>query len=239
MATKIEWCDETVNPITGCTQISPGCKNCYAKKIAESFRGKPGYDSKNPFKVQFHEDKLKIPLKWNRTKRIFMVSMGDIFHQHVPDEWIDKIFLSMNQVPHHKYLILTKRPLRMFDYCKNYFEKHEKFPKCVWLGVTAEDQQRANERLPLLLETPAYHHFVSVEPMLEPVKLLFNGKYKLDWVIVGGEKAGDKARFMEPDWARDVRDQCKATNTPFFFKQMTNERLIPDDLNIKEFPAGL
>ncbi len=88
-------------------------------------------------------------------------------------------------------------------------------------------------------DTPAYHHFVSVEPMLEPVKLIIYRKYELDWVIVGGEKAGDKARFMEPDWARDVRDQCKANNTTFFFKQMTNERLIPDDLNIKEFPAGL
>lgn len=136
-------------------------------------------------------------------------------------------------------MILTKRPERMQSYCKYYYEKHGRFPKSVWLGVTAEDQQRANERLPILLDTIGYHHFVSVEPMLEPIKLTFSGKSKLDWTIVGGERSWNNARILNPDWARNLRDQCKIKNVPFFMKQMTNDALIPDDLNINEFPLGL
>lgn len=232
MSTKISWCDETCNPIKGCTHISPGCQNCYARELLKK-------DGLDPSQIAFHEDKLGVPQSWRKSKRIFMVSMGDIFHKLVPDIWIDRIFRSMNQVPHHKYLIITKRPERMLQYCRNYVMKHNLFPKWVWLGVTAEDQQRADERLPLLLETPAYHHFVSVEPMLEPIKLTFSGRYKLDWAIVGGEKAGNRARYMHADWARDVRDQCNAIGVPFFMKQMTNEAPIPVDLDIKQFPIEL
>lgn len=232
MATKIEWCDESRNSIKGCTKISPGCNNCYACELIKK-------DGGEPHKITFHEDKLQIPQSWKKSKIIFMNSMSDIFHHHVPDEWIDRIFNGMHESPHHHYMILTKRPERMQSYCKTYYEKYNRFPKSLWLGVTAEDQQRANERVPLLLDTIAYHHFVSVEPMLEPIKLTFSGKYKLDWTIVGGERSWNNARFMNPDWPRDIRDQCKINNVPFFMKQMTNDAPIPVDLDIKEFPSSL
>jgi protein gp37 len=232
MATKIEWCDETINPVTGCTRISPACDNCYAIEMMKK-------DGKNPHQISFKNDQLKKLQKWRKSKVIFVVSMGDIFHQNVSDEYIDLIFAFMNRSPHHKYLILTKRAERMLFYCQKYCKKHNRFPRWVWLGVTAEDQLRADYRLSLLLQTPAYHHFVSVEPMLGPIKLPFGGKYPLDWVIVGGEKAGNKARLMHPDWARDVRDQCNVNDVPFFLKQMTNELAVPADLNIKQFPQGL
>ena len=233
MKTKIEWCDYSLNPIKGCTKISPGCDNCYAHTMLEK-------DGKNPFKVTLYEDKLQVPQSWRKSRIIFMVSMADIFHRSVPDAYIDRIFNAMSVARHHKYMILTKRPQRMYEYCMNYVKTHNRtFPKWVWLGVTAEDQKRADERLPILLNTPAHHHFVSVEPMLEPVKLTFSVKQTLKWLILGGEKAGSRARYMEPDWARDVRDQCIATGTPFFFKQMTNKAYIPADLNINQFPIGL
>ncbi len=240
MPTKIEWCDETLNPITGCTPISPGCQNCYAKTMIETrFTNSPGYDKNDPFKVTFHPERLNSLLNRSKPQRIFMVSMGDMFHKDVPDAWINKIFQAMILASQHQYLILTKRPERMYSYCSNFYERHKIFPKSVWIGVTAEDQQRADERLPLLLKTPAYHHFVSVEPMLGPVQLTFNGRYKLDWVIVGGEKSRENARYMNPDWARNVREQCVTNQTAFFFKQMTNKALTPLDLMIQEFPVGL
>ena len=232
-----KWWDESRNPIRGCTKISPGCDNCYACELMLK-------DGVNPHEVTLNKDHLTIPQSWRKSKKIFVVSMADMFHRAVPDEYIDLIFMHMHMNPHHKYLIVTKRPQRMRDYCKKHYEKHGNFPKSVWLGVTAEDQQRADERIPILLDTISYNHFVSVEPMLEPVKLIFEAKRKLKWVVCGGEKINDpirkhEARVMEPDWARDVRDQCAAHNVEFFMKQMTNLEPIPTDLNIKQFPQEL
>lgn len=232
-----KWWDESRNPIKGCTKISPGCKHCYACDLLKK-------DGVDPHQITLNHDHLTIPQSWKKSKKVFLCSMSDIYHNHVPDNYIDRIFSSIKVNPHHKYLIVTKRPQRMRDYCRKYYETHGNFPKSVWLGVTAEDQQRADERIPILLDTIAYHHFVSVEPMLEPVKLLFEKKRKLKWVIVGGEKINDpknkhKARIMEPDWARSVRDQCMVHSVPFFMKQMTNRACIPSDLNIKQFPLGL
>lgn len=234
-----KWWDTSLNPIKGCKKISPGCLNCYACEI---LRDK---EKVNPHQITFNEDHLSIPQSWKKSKNVFMVSMSDMFHDHVPDDYIDRIFSSMKMNPHHNYLIVTKRPLRMRDYCIKYYEKHGNFLKSVWLGVTAEDQQRADERIPILLDTIAYHHFVSVEPLLEPVKLIFEAnRRKLKWVICGGEKINDhqkkhKARIMDPLWTRYVRDQCIANAVPFFMKQMTNKKSIPGDLNIKEFPFEL
>ena len=236
--TTTKWWDQSINSVKGCTKISPGCLNCYA---CEALRNKDGV---NPHIITFHKDKLPIP-SWRRSYIVFMVSMSDLFHQNIPDAWIDKVFAAMNQAPHHKYVIITKRHERMYDYCTKYYIKYNSFPKCVWLGVTAEDQQRADERLPVLLKTPAYHHIVSVEPMLEPVKLTFSGKYKLDWVINGGENINSygisrsNARSMNPDWARDVRDQCVENNVPYFMKQMTNCKKIPEDLQIQQYPMSM
>jgi len=241
MTYENKWWDESLNPIRGCSKISPGCNNCYAYEMI--LRG-----GQNPHRIIFNGDHLTKQQKWKKSRKIFNVSMSDMFHQAVPFEYIDLIFFNMRINPQHTYFILTKRPDRMREYCKKYYQKHNNFPKCVWLGVTAEDQQRANERVPILLDTIAYNHFVSVEPMLEPVKLLFEAKRKLKWVICGGEKIlnpihKNKIRIIDPAWARNLRAQCSAHNVPFFMKQMNifpdRSIDIPPDLYLKQFPISL
>ncbi len=308
--TGIEWTDATWNPIVGCSVISPACTNCYAMaQAARIQRMKPEthyagttQDSKaGPVwtgKLNAAPDDIWMrPLRWKRPRRIFVNSMSDLFHQTVPDEWIDRVFAIMALAPQHTFQVLTKRPDRMRKYLgsskaeqseaaerigwlimSEFLADESKavpahwpmtasalihgptpntpnvaFPRPnlwplpnVWLGVTAEDQTRADERIPHLLSTPAAVRFVSVEPMLGPVHLGYigwpngsglkrtglsaltgikyiDGEYKgrvpkLDWVICGGE-SGPKARPMHPDWARSLRDQCAAAGVPFFFKQ--------------------
>lgn len=238
MATKIDYCDETVNPITGCSKFSPGCLNCYAALMANRLKGRFGY-GEDPFKVTFHPDKLNTPMKWKSPKVIFVCSMGDIFHADVQIDWIDKVFQMVSQFNQHQYLILTKRAQRMHDYVIDYEKRIGPLPSNAWLGVTIEDQVRTNERLPLLLNTPAQHHFVSVEPMLQTIVLnCVLGKYPLDWVICGGE-TGTKARYMNPDWTRYLRDQCAYLNIAFYMKQMSQKAFIPQDLFVRQLPARL
>jgi len=239
--TKIEWTRDingnpgkTWNPITGCTPISEGCEHCYARRMAQRLKGRYGYPEDDPFRVTFHPDRLDQPLKWKKPRMVFVCSMGDLFHEDVKDEWIDSIFSTMisTYYGYHTYLILTKRPQRMKAYLsrRKYTGKHS---FRIWLGVTCENQQRADERIPILLQIPAAVRFVSIEPMLGPVDLTFinpfddfhtdaldtpDPSYKLHWVILGGE-TGPGARPMHPDWARSVRDQCQAAGVPFFFKQ--------------------
>ena len=165
---KIEWLDggASWNPITGCTPISEGCANCYAKTMAETrLRGMFGYDKEDPFKITFHEDKVTQPLKWKRPRKIFVCSMGDLFHDDVKNWQIVRVFCAIGLAQQHTFLILTKRPERM----KHYMEKFN--PKNVWIGVTAENQRTADERIPILLDTPAAKRFVSVEPMLEAMNI--------------------------------------------------------------------
>ena len=403
---KIEWLDggASWNPITGCTPISEGCANCYAKTMAETrLRGMFGYDKEDPFKVTFHEDKLDQPLKWKKPRKVFVCSMGDLFHEDVPDERIDQIMSIIlasyifTNTRKHTFILLTKRAERMRHYFR-YREPMEMFKTWInicpifsgdvsitfselvkdavygswyktdsgyinklwplpnlWLGVTAENQRTADERIPILLSTPAAKRFVSVEPMLEAMNLTcfippiammppdkapetweewnslnlwpdwvpqrvrdliekfwvesFHGgpqewlrdsicqrsapcgakmthtdclgkdkvvtgrfihtwnnmcmliddqgehnvastpsrnifdpgppssSYQLlDWVICGAE-TGQNARPMNLDWARDLRDQCKAGDVPFFFKKAgPNNTPIPDDLMIREYP---
>lgn len=226
MSTKIEWTDETWNPITGCTPTSEGCQNCYAKRMATRLRGRYGYPKDNPFKVTFHPDRLAQPLKWKKPRRIFVCSMGDLFHKSVPNLTIDLIWEKMKKCPKHTFLILTKRPERLL---KDY-DNSDPLPN-VWLGVTAENQARADERIPMLLQIPAAVRFVSLEPLLGPVDFTdrpldpestmgeWSDLDQLNWVIVGGE-SGPGARRMRIDWVRSVRDQCQEAGVPFFFKQM-------------------
>lgn len=259
--TKIEWADAVFNPVTGCTKISPGCAHCYAEGIAKRFWGERKFSD-----VQFHYDRLQIPLKWRTPKRIFVNSMSDLFHKDVSDLAIRMIFETMGRAHWHTFMILTKRPERMKQVISDlvdegdFFSDHwhvpgeakEFFPN-VWLGVTAENQQTADERIPILLQTPAAVRFVSVEPMIEPVDL-FGGAYgpnwlegwevrmehdsrcdgscsrglcpvpvqcrtnKLGWVICGCE-SGPHARPMEYEWAYELLEQCRDTDTPFFYKQ--------------------
>lgn len=257
---KIEWTDRVWNPVTGCTKISDGCKNCYAETMAKRFAGEKGWGTKeDPFAVRLHPDRLNEPLKWKKPSKIFVCSMGDLFHEDVPFEFIDKVFAVMALSPQHTFQVLTKRPERMKGYLADEMRQvnvaswfkggeyysHEVSPwplPNVWLGVTAENQEQADKRIPILLQTPAAVRFVSIEPMVGGVNLkhLRNGDIstsalsgnqtnmsvvlpwsdtnKLDWVIVGGE-SGPGARPMHPDWVRSLRDQCKAANVPFMFKQ--------------------
>ena len=230
MPTKIEWCEESWNPITGCTPISEGCVHCYARRMAQRLKGRYGYPEDDPFRVTFHPDKLDEPLKWKKPRMIFVCSMGDLFHEDVPYHWITNILNIAHICYRHTFLILTKRPQNAVEYFK---KRLSMWPfRNVWLGVTAENQQRADERVPILLQIPAAKRFVSIEPMLGPVDVSYplnggpeqNGYGEwyqtfppLDWVILGGE-TGPGARPMHPDWARSVRDQCQAADVPFFFK---------------------
>ena len=258
---KIEWLDggASWNPITGCTPISEGCANCYAKTMAETrLRGMFGYDKENPFKITYHFNKLDQPLKWKKPRKIFVCSMGDLFHKDVPTGLILDIFGVITGADQHTFLILTKRPERMKSFME-YINRFRTTPlKNVWLGVTAENQRTADERIPILLDTPAAKRFVSVEPMLEEIDLnLFRNDRStyvmskvnhhpgyectgqrsfVDWVICGAE-TGQNSRPMDLKWARDLRNQCAEANVPFFFKKAGPiGTLIPVDLMIREYP---
>jgi len=243
--THIEWADEVWSPVTGCTKISPGCKHCYAERMAKRLRGRFGYPKDEPFQVTLHPERLIGPKKWKKPRMVFVCSMGDLFHEDVPFDFIHQVFNVMADCRGigHTFLVLTKRPKRML----RFFKSEDRLyipPKNVWLGVTAENQEQADKRIPILLQIPAKVRFVSVEPMLGPIDLLtdkyhwleFDGIYPgLDWVICGGE-SGPVARPMNPDQARELRDQCKAAGVPFFMKQIDKRTPIPDDLMIREFP---
>jgi len=231
MPTKIEWAEESWNPITGCTPISEGCEHCYARRIAQRLRGRCGYPKDDPFRVTFHPDRLDQPLHWKKPRMIFVCSMGDLFHPDVSEYDILAIWQRMGEFhdregtilpvekrPGHTYMVLTKRPERALKFLScRYPHGYER--KNVWLGVSVENQKRADVRIPILLQIPAAKRFVSIEPMLGSIKLQHYGTgTSIDWVICGGE-SGPGARPMHPDWPRSIRDQCQAAGIPFFFKQ--------------------
>lgn len=230
--TKIEWATASWSPVTGCTKISPGCKNCYAERMSKRLAGRFGYPAVDSFRVTLHPDKLDQPFKWKKPRRIFVCSMGDLFHDDVPINFIHRVFHAAENAPQHTYLFLTKRPKRMAEIIKNHWWINKpRFPNW-WLGVTAENQEQADKRIPILLQIPAAVRFVSVEPLLSAVDI---GRYLLDnddldlsggwpqpdglnFVIAGGE-SGPGARPCHPDWVRSLRDQCQEASVPFMFKQ--------------------
>jgi protein gp37 len=283
--TTIEWTDATWNPITGCSVVSPGCANCYAMRLAgtrlQHHPSRKGltHDSKaGPVwtgEVRLNEEWLKQPLQWRRPRKIFVCAHGDLFHEAVPDEWIDRVFVVMALSPQHIFQVLTKRPERMRDYIRRRdqrggipapdlaalitatrqytpaFDLRKGWPlPNVWLGVSVEDQRRADERIPHLLATPAAVRWISAEPLLEPVNLYgcdpspehgipeagpdvsLEAYWRhddppdspprpgIDWVVVGGE-SGPGVRPMLLDWARSIRDQCAAADVPIFVKQLS------------------
>jgi len=168
MPTKIEWAEETWNPVTGCTPVSEGCQNCYAARMARRLAGRCGYPADEPFRVTLHPERLEQPAKWRKPRRIFVCSMGDLFHPDIRWEYIYDVFLAMYNAGWHTFLVITKRPGRM----KAIIEEHiPHVADNIWLGVTAENQGRADERIPVLLSIPAAVHFVSIEPCLGPVDL--------------------------------------------------------------------
>jgi protein gp37 len=236
--TKIEWTNETWNPTTGCDKVSQGCKNCYAETVAKRFWVERKFTD-----VQMHEERLTIPMKWKQPKMIFVDSMSDLFHEAISFEFINHVFTVMSDVDQHIYQVLTKRPKRMLEFFEWKSKLHNfkwQPSNNVWLGVSCENQETADERIPLLLQVPAAVRFLSCEPLLgkidlQQVKVKFlNAEFIIDvlegttfskgdtqeihWVIAGGE-SGHGARPMHPDWVRSLRDQCQAADVPFFFKQ--------------------
>lgn len=268
--TKIEWTDATWNPITGCSVVSPGCTNCYAMKLAgtrlqhhPSRAGLTRDTKAGPVwtgEMRFNEEWLTQPLAWKRSRMVFVCAHGDLFHEDVPDSWIDRVFAVMALAPQHTFQVLTKRAARMRAYVQEaitsgrwllwvhpslghpIFDYAAQWPvmfRHVWLGVSAEDQERADNRLPDLLATPATTRFLSAEPLLGPLDIAWaiapvrieiaagfqmRGRFSpgletlrpISWIIVGGENG---PRPMQAEWAQSIRDQCAAAGTPFFFKQ--------------------
>ena len=244
MPTKIEWTDETWNPVTGCTKVSAGCKNCYAERIAKRFWGDRKFTD-----VQCHPERLEIPLHWKKPRRIFVCSTSDLFHEDVPAEFIISVFEVMFACPQHTFQVLTKRPERfspvLFGHEGNYYLGGGDYLPNVWLGVSVENNDQLS-RTTSLVAISYFKHFISFEPLLENIGVipwlynedLFGNQvegHSIDWVIVGAE-TGPGARYMNPDWARSIRDQCGNAGIPFFMKQMTGKALIPDDLMIREYP---
>ncbi|MFT3964092.1 DUF5131 family protein [Propionivibrio sp.] len=224
---KIEWTDETWNPVTGCTKISAGCKHCYAErewprmtKLVPSYAGRAFTD------MRCHPERLEQPLLWKRPRRIFVNSMSDLFHEDVPVDFIRAVFEVMARCPQHTFQILTKRAERMQFLLWSEFDWIP-LPN-VWLGVSVENQEIADARIPLLLETPAAVRWISAEPLLGAIDVerylefyiggSLHDAFGLDWVVVGGE-SGPSARPMHPDWVRSLRDQCADSEIPFLFKQ--------------------
>jgi len=209
-SSQIEWTDSTWNPVTGCTKVSPGCKNCYAERMANRLRamGQPNY--KNGFELTLHEHVVERPLSWKKPQVIFVNSMSDLFHEEVPAEFIFRLFNVMEKAHWHHFQILTKRAERLEAL------SHElPWPKNIWMGVSVEDQTHTS-RINHLRRTPAAIKFLSVEPLLGPIKdLNLDG---IQWVIVGGE-SGPRARPLEEAWVVNIRDLCVDGGVPFFFKQ--------------------
>lgn len=249
---KIEWLKgsngihgATLNPFVGCSKISEACTNCYAEKMAWRLKnmGIPAYqnvvtDNGWTGKLATNRSQLGKLQRWKKPRRVFMCSMSDIFHEKADSRWIDDILDSCIASPQHTYIFLTKRPQnieKIFPVCTG--KQLDFLATKAWIGVTVENQQRADERIPILLQIPAAVRFVSIEPYLEyidlenidygapyPLKMAALSGYfanhnhmKLDWVICGGE-TGPRARPMHPDWVRSLRDQCVESGTPFFFK---------------------
>ena len=223
--TKIEWADASWSPITGCDPISAGCENCYARRMARRLGGRFGYSRyPNHFDVTFHPDRLDQPLKWRKPRRIFVCSMGDLFHEDVEWNWQYKVFEIMFINPDHIYLVLTKRPERMknvlsdiwFHLGRNY--PYADFPfKNLWFGVTAENQKLYEERWIIASKISATVKFVSLEPALEHIDIDIFAPWP-DWVIWGPETGPGKRPFKN-EWAESVFEQCREKNIPFFDKR--------------------
>ena len=270
----IEWTDATWNPTVGCTKVSAGCDHCYAETLVNRFAGtSPAFPTTFDI-VNLRSDRfLTQPLRWRKPRRIFVNSLSDLFHKDVPDDFIARVFAVMAACPEHTFQLLTKRHGRMRSLLSS-----EEFPPAVlahwvgggwtpldpnwwplpnlWLGVSAEDQDAADLRIPALLDTPAAVRWVSAEPLLGPIDLGFTepcdhvryshldiGCWRaIDWIVAGGE-SGAQARPMGPDWARSLRDQCVTAGIPFLFKQWggrtpkVNGRTL-DGRTWDEYPAS-
>lgn len=212
---KIEWTESSWNPLTGCNKVSPGCKHCYAERMARRLQAMGLEKYRNGFVLTLHPEVLEDPLHWEKPQLIFVNSMSDLFHENVPLDFIQQIFAVMRRAHWHIFQILTKRAERLLA-----LDPLVDWPPNVWMGVSVENSDYLY-RIHLLRQTHAVIKFLSCEPLLGPLpNLPLEG---IHWVIVGGE-SGPKARPMDPAWAREIRDQCQAARVPFFFKQWGGTR---------------
>lgn len=255
----IAWTDASWNPLRGtkgkwfCTKVSPGCKNCYAESMNIRFSG-----SKIPYvhgkdRIRLDEKTLQDPLCWRKPRRIFTCSMSDLFHENVLFSWVDEVFKVMARAERHTFQVLTKRPERMAEWARRWDDrvtvaKIERFPN-IWMGTSVENQENLEKRIPFLHQVPAVTRFLSIEPLLGPLKL---GRLpKPGWVIVGGE-SGPGARRMDPAWVREILAQCHLINIPVFVKQLgsvwakengaknrkgEDPKEWPADLRVREWPS--
>lgn len=213
--TNIEWTEATWNPVTGCTQVSPGCAHCYAKTFAERWKGIPGHPYEQGFGLRLWPERLDQPARWKRPRMIFVNSMSDLFHEDIPLEFIKKVFDAMGEAPHHTFQILTKRHKRLAELAPQL-----PWHRNVWMGVSIENR-RFVSRADFLREVGASVRFISAEPLLGPLDGLdLDG---IQWLIAGGE-SGAGHRPVRIEWLRDLRDRCSDTETAFFFKQWGGHR---------------
>jgi protein gp37 len=206
----IEWTEATWNPVTGCTKVSPGCKHCYAERMAERLRAMGQANYANGFELTLQPHMLELPLRWTKPQTVFVNSMSDLFHEEVPFEYIDRVFDVMARASWHRFQVLTKRAERLTE-----LSTRLQWPANVWMGVSIESEAYRG-RVEHLRSTGAQIKFLSLEPLLGPLRDL--DLDSIDWVIVGGE-SGPGARPMDREWVLDIRDQCQRARVPFFFKQ--------------------
>lgn len=257
---KIEWTERTWNPVTGCTEVSPGCDHCYAKTFAERWRGVPGHAFENGFDLTFHPERLKDPFRWRKPQRVFVNSMSDLFHRDVPDSFIEQVYATMldaSLCPYsHTFQVLTKRPERMRRLVPSIYAKAgetysdgKAYIDGIWSGVSIESNEYA-WRADMLRETPAAIRWISAEPLLGPLdRVDFSG---IDWVVIGGE-SGHGARPLGLAWVRDIMHRARSVGAKVFIKQLgavyARERgqaqdrkggstvWWPEDLRVREYPA--
>jgi len=238
-SSKIEWTDATWNPVRGCTKVSAGCTHCYAETFAERFRGVPGHPFEFGFDLRLVHEKLAEPIRWTKPKKIFVNSMSDLFHEAVPDDYIEKVCRVMLAANWHTYQVLTKRADRMSSLLEGKLRDAAKAAH-IWWGVSVENRSHGLPRIVRLRGAKPTVGFLSVEPLLEDL-----GRFDLSgihWVIVGGE-SGPGARPMSPEWVKSVRDQCRDAGVPFFFKQWGGVRKSETGRHLEgrtydEFPDG-
>lgn len=250
---NIEWTDYSWNFVTGCNKVSAGCKNCYAETIANRF-----WKDRKFTDVQIDEDKINLPFHLRKPRQIFVNSMSDLFHEKIPLDIIKRAYIVMQENPQHIYQILTKRPQRALEFYNSEFFPHVgglSEPKFIWLGVSVENQKAADERIPLLLQTPAAIRWLSIEPMLEKISFRWMQPISrehstghldilknISWVVVGCE-SGYNRRECKIEWVEGIVEQCKEANIPVFVKQLQinykvvkDINLFPKHLQIREYP---
>jgi protein gp37 len=271
--TTIAWTDETINPIVGCSRISAGCEKCYAETAAKTARLQqfPQYQKVAKWNgtVEFVESQLIKPYEWKKSKKIFICSMADIFHENVPFNWVEEIFYMIENCPQHTFQILTKRPERMIEFFDWYIARNSDhsvelqwtMPDNIWLGVSCENQAMADKRIPLLMEIPAKVRFLSCEPLLEPINLskflpIEWSEIAEDWIeswpgigsysrdaypdwIIVGGESGAGSRPCHIDWIRDIASQCQSAKVPVFIKQLGSNAIATRSDNTGNYKLKL